>query len=300
MKGSRADLLGPEDLQGVDDLALIAQRIVEGARVGLHRSHLHGFSMEFAEYREYVPGDDLRYFDWRALGRSDRRYIKKFHSETNLRCELVLDGSGSMGYGKPLTKLRYGACLAASLAHVLARQQDEFGLTIVDDRVRQRIPPAGGQAHLRLLFDALARTEPGASTALAGTLDALAGSMPRRGMVIILSDLHDDEGAFLDAIKHFRFAGHEVIVLHLLDPSEIHFDFDRLHEFVDLETGRRLDVHGPTFREAYRARIRQWLEDLQSRLDACGVDRVLIETSRPFPLVLAEFLHRRRVRRAGR
>jgi uncharacterized protein (DUF58 family) len=293
VKSETGGLLRPEDIQGVQNLALIARTIVEGTVVGLHRSHLHGFSMEFAEYREYSPGDDLRHFDWKAYGRSDRSFIKKFHSETNLGCLMLVDASASMGYGERCTKLRYASCLAAAMGHVLVRQQDSVGLAILGDGIRRHIAPASGTAHLRGLYQVLEAAKPQGGTSLARSLHDLAEALPRRGLAMLFSDLYDDEAQLVDAIGHFRFRGHEVIVFHLLHPLETDFDFDRLHDFIDLETGRKLEVHGPSFRDEYRARVAAWIETLRREIGASRAEYVQVDVRRPFSLVLADFLHQR-------
>jgi uncharacterized protein (DUF58 family) len=293
-----APLLGPEDLRKVSDLALVARWVVEGTITGLHRSPHHGFSIEFAEYREYVPGDDLRYFDWKVLGRSDRRTIKKFHSETNLHAHIVVDSSASMGYGDP-TKFHYARCLAAAIAYVLEGQKDGVGLVLVDDGVRLRLPPAVGPTQLRRIFGALEEAAPASKTSLAAALDDIAGALGRRGLVAIISDLHDDEEALRGAVRHLRFAGHEVIVFHVLDPSELRIDVDRPVEFEDLETGERLQVHGATIREGYERRVREWIDALRAGIEGSRADYRLVETTEPFAAVLSDYLHGRRARGAG-
>jgi uncharacterized protein (DUF58 family) len=294
----RIPLLRPEDLRQVADLGLVARWIVEGTILGLHRSPFHGSSIEFAEYREYSPGDDLRSFDWKAYGRSDRTYIKKYHSETNLQAHLIVDASASMDYGDP-TKFHYARCLAAALAYLLSLQHDAVGLHLVDSGIRQSLPPAMGPAHLRHLHGVLEKAEPASSTRLAPALHEVAEAAGRKGLAAIFSDLHDDERELLEGIRHLRFKGHEVIVFHLLDPSELDFEFDQLRDFEDLETGRRIEVHGPVMRREYLKRLERWLGELRSGCEGSKAEYVLVRTSDPFAAALAEYLHRRQARRAA-
>jgi len=296
--GQRASLLGPEDCRQIADLGLIARWIVEGTIVGLHRSPAHGFSMEFAEYREYSPGDDLRTFDWKAYGRSDRSYIKKFHSETNLCCHLILDTSASMRYGDP-TKFHYGRCLAAALAFLISGQQDAVGLVLVDDAVRELIPPARGPLQVRRIHDALAAASPSSRTRMGPALHDLSESLGRRGLVVIISDFYDDDAELLGAVRHFRFKGHEVIAFHLLDSTELRFGIDRLCQFEDLETGEVILAHGSALRESYHGALNRWLSALRSGCDGCQAEYRLIQTHIPFAFAVAEYLHKRRLWRKG-
>ena len=300
MKAERPPpLLRPEDLRQISDLSLVARWIVEGTIAGLHRSPFHGFSIEFAEYREYTKGDDLRYFDWKAYGRSDRSYIKKFHSETNLPCHLILDSSASMAYGEP-SKFHYGRCLAAAMAYLLSLQQDSVGLVLLDRGIRTRIPPGLGPAHIQHLHDVLSHAEPASATEMLPALHDLAEAFDRRGVVAIFSDLYGDDDGILDAMRHFRFRGHELIIFHLLHPSELRFDFDHLRDFEDLETGERLTLYGPAIREAYERAVQDWISRYQAACDGCQADYRVVETSEPFAWVLADYLHRRTDRRAIR
>ncbi len=298
-KTRRSDaLLRPEDLDGLGDLGMIARWVVEGSIIGLHRSRAHGISGEFAEYREYAPGDDLRLFDWKAFGRSDRSYIKKSHTETNTRVWLVVDASASMEYGDP-AKLHYARCLAAAIAYIVAAQRDAVGLVTLADGVRDHLPAAGSPAHLQAIYSALGRLDPDSTTRMAPALHDLAEGIGRRGIVVLLSDLYDDDDEIDEAIRHFRFCGHEVVVFHLLDATELRFDFDKVRDFVDLETGERIEVHGPVFRDAYRERVIQWIESRRQAMNACRAEYVQLETSEPFARGLARYLHLRRAVRVA-
>jgi uncharacterized protein (DUF58 family) len=290
-------LLTPHALARLSGLSLVARTIVEGYLSGRHRSPFHGFSVEFSEYREYVPGDDLRHFDWKAYGKSDRRYIRKYHSETNLVCRLVLDRSASMGYAghtsHGVTKLRYAVCLAAALAHLLQRQGDAVGLTLFSDRVETVLPGKSSPRHLRDLFGVLEAVEPVRTTAMAPALHEVAATKKRRGLVVLLSDLFDDPEAIMKGLRHFRFQGHEVLVFHVLDPAELDFPFQALADFKDMETGERLQVHPHTYRADYRREVNAFVEDLRRRCSEIRADYQLVRTDQPFDAFLAHYLHRR-------
>ena len=231
-------LLDPAVVARLGTLELKARTIVEGFLSGLHRSPFKGFSVEFAEYRQYIHGDDLSTIDWKVYARSDRYYVKKFEEETNLDCHLMIDVSGSMAYGghHGMTKLEYGACLAASIAYLMHRQRDAVGLTAFDERIVSMLPSSSRPGHLRATLLALDRLRPGHATDVAKPLHQLADSLTKRGMVVLISDLLDDPDAVVGGLKHFQFRGTDVIVFHVLDPDEIDFPFDRATRFEDLET----------------------------------------------------------------
>src|SRR3954467_7033952 len=213
--------LDADALSRLKNLSLAARQVVEGYFAGMHKSPHKGFSIEFAEHREYTPGIDPRHIDWRVLGRRDKLYVKQYEEETSLRCYLLVDKSASMGYksdGAALTKLEYGSYLAASLAYLMAFQHDAVGLITYDAGVRDRVPPRQGPAHLRVLMEKLEATDPGGETSLSDTLHQLAETIKRRALVVVISDLFDDPAALVGALKHFRHKKHEVVVLHTLDP----------------------------------------------------------------------------------
>jgi len=290
----RLSLLPPDALTRLSNLSLVARWVVEGFLQGLHASPYHGFSVEFAEYRPYTPGEDLRAFDWKALAKSDRYYVKKYHSETNLKAHILLDCSASMGFtsGGP-TKLRYGACLAAALAHLLIRQQDAVGLGLYSDRLLKLVPPKCSPRQLRDLLHLLEAARAESKTRTAPALHALAERISRRGLVILISDLYDDSAELLRALKHFRFARHEVIVFHLLDPAERTFPYAGLSDFRDLETGDRMQVLAPAFREEYRRTVEDFVARWRKDCSDALIDYQAVDTSAPFDRSLAEYLHKR-------
>ena len=291
-------LLKPSTLDNLKHLGLTARRVVEGFMAGPHPSPYHGFAAEFAEYREYLPGDDLRYFDWKALGKSDRRYIKKFQSETNLKAHLLLDVSASMGYASGLvTKLRWGAALCACLAHLLLLQHDAAGLTLFDDSIRHRLPPAQGPRQRHEFFRILESARPGRTTDLEPVLHRVAETLPHRGLVILVSDLLHDPEALERGLSRLLFRGHEVIAFQVLDPFERAFPFEGLCEFLDLETGERILVQPETAGDAVRAEMERHIEAIRGGLARLGVDHRTAVTDDAFDRYLARYLHHRSRRR---
>jgi uncharacterized protein (DUF58 family) len=287
-------LLTPEALDNLKNLTLVAHRVVEGFMAGLHRSPYHGFSVEFAEYRQYMPGDDLRYFEWKTLGKSDRHYIKKFQSETNMRCHLLLDVSGSMGYGSAgVTKLRWAAGLAACLVHLLTHQHDAVGLTLFSDRIQARMPPGAGPRHRHQALALLEAAVPDKRTDIAGALHRIAESINRRSMVVLLSDLLVDPDTVLDGIKHLTFKGHDVVVFQVLDPAERYFDFSGLCEFEDLETGARIQALPEAVGDEVRREVDRFIKTLHQELSAQSIDHREVLTAEPFERSLAHYLHHR-------
>ena len=212
-KGSGYRYLTAEMVARLKNMNLVARSVVEGFISGLHRSPYHGFSVEFAEHREYSPGDNIRYLDWTALGRTDRYYVKQFEEETNLKAHILLDTSSSMTYSSGgTTKLEYGSYLAASLAYLMVRQQDSVGLVTFDSEVRNFIPPRSTSAHLNVVLRELENLVPGGTTQVSEVFHRLAESIHRRGLIIIISDLYDDQKAVFRALRHFRQKRHEVLI----------------------------------------------------------------------------------------
>lgn len=288
--------LKPEMVAKLKNLNLAARSVVEGFISGLHRSPYHGFSVEFTEHREYAPGDNPKYIDWLALARTDRYYVKQFEEETSLRCYILLDTSGSMEYGSGdrLTKFEYGCFLAASLAYLMVRQQDSVGLVTFDNEVRKYIPPRGTLVHLNVLLRALEEARPGELTSVGNIFHHLAETIKRRGLIIIISDLYDDPKEVMRALRHFRHKHHEVIIFHLFDPAELHFPFERLTQFVDMETGRRLQVDPRYVRDEYLRQIATFVNQYRKDCSESLVEYVLTDTSVPFDLMLTAYLGRRK------
>jgi len=286
----------PERAAKFTNLHLVARQVVEGFISGLHRSPHRGFSVEFSEHREYSPGDDLRHLDWVAWGRSDRYYVKQYEQETNLRAHILLDVSGSMNYRyeAETTKFEYGCYLAACLAYLMARQQDTVGLIAFDEGIRLHLPPASSPAHLDRIFSGLEALTPGKRTAIAATFHELAERIAKRGMIIIISDLYDQPDAVLRALQHFCYKKHQLILFHTLDPGELEFPFKRITNFVDLETGQRLQVDPRLLRDSYQRELNAFIERYRKECSDRGIEHVVTSTAEPYDLMLLNYLARRR------
>jgi len=286
--------LDPAVVARLGTLELRARTVVEGFISGLHRSPFKGFSVEFAEYRQYIHGDDLSTIDWKVYARSDRYYVKKFEEETNLDCQLLIDVSGSMAYGSQgITKFEYAACLAASLGYLMNRQRDGVGLTAFDDRLVASLPASNRPGHLRNLLITLDRLVLGSRTNVSKPLRRLAESMNRRGMVVLISDLLDDPEAIIRGLKHFQYRGSDVLVFQILDPDEIEFPFDRATRFEDLETSEEVMAVPGLVRSHYLKQMSGLIERYRRELGAAGIDYQLLSTKQPLEIALLAYLSTR-------
>jgi uncharacterized protein (DUF58 family) len=300
-------LLDPKAMAKLSRLELIARGVVEGLVSGKHKSPYKGFSVEFAEHREYAPGDDIRDLDWRVLGRSDRYYIKQYIEETNLRALIILDASGSMAYtgtqateqdGKPLSKFAYGQYLAAALAHMMISQQDAVGLATFDANLRRYIPARSRPSHLRVILEELSVTRPGAESNLAFVFNDLAERIHRRGMVVIISDLFDNVTEILRALHHFRYRRHEVLLLHVMAEEELTFPFDRWSMFRSLEkAGHELQLDPRAIKNDYLDRVQQFIRRLEVGCGQMAVDYIQLSTKNSFDVALAHYVAARMSRR---
>jgi len=280
----------------IDNMQLLAKVVVEGFILGLHRSPYRGFSVEFAEYRQYSPGDEIRHIDWKVFGKTDRYYIKQFEEETNLACTILLDASGSMDYKSRedgLTKLEYGSRLAACLSYFIMRQRDAVGLVVFDEQVRTALPPRMRQSHLKHIMAALDDLKAGGETHLAGPMHDLADGLKRRGLIILISDLLDDPEAVMSALQHFRFQGHDVIIFHLMDNAELTFPFDTMTEFTDLETHAKATVSAEGVKPVYMEELKAFLDVYEKGCADVLADYKLFDTCQPLELALSEYLYRR-------
>src|SRR5687768_8117595 len=266
--------LDPAVIARLSTLELRARMVVEGFLSGLHRSPFKGFSVEFAEYRQYLPGDDLSTIDWKVYARSDRYYVKKFEEETNLNCYILLDVSASMGYGRKggPTKIEYAQMLAASLAYLMNRQRDAVALTAFDDAIVQMLPPSARPGHLRSLLATLDRLQLGKRTDVSKPLHVLADAIKKRGIVVLISDLLDDPERVVDGLRHFRFRGTDVVVFHVMDPDELTFPFERASKFRDIEAGDELMAVPSVVRSSYLEELRRVLDLYRRDLGATGID----------------------------
>jgi uncharacterized protein (DUF58 family) len=288
--------LRPEVIAKLANMELRARFVVEGFLVGLHKSPYHGFSVEFAEYRQYNPGDPVKNIDWKAYGRTDRYYIKEFEEETNLRSYILLDASGSMAFASEgqMSKLEYASYLAASFAYLMQMQKDAVGLTVFDTKVRDERPPSSTRVHLFELLRLLEKTGAGGDTSTAEVFGSVAQRIKRRGLVLIISDLYDDPEAIINSVKQFRHRGHEVIVFHIVDPVEIEFDFKGETLFTDLESGKRIQTNPWTIREEYQQRFIDYIDRMRMAFEDVQVDYELIDTRKSFDKALMAYLHKRR------
>ncbi len=303
---ARAKYFQPEVLSRISRLELRARHVVEGFVSGMHKSPYKGFSVEFVSHRPYVPGDDIRHIDWRVYGKADRYFIKEYEEETNMRVHLLLDCSGSMAYPEHpgtgrMTKWDYAATLAASLAHLLVHQQDAVGLTLFDEEVRQGLPASTNRASLRILAEAIEGNAPRNKTNLKKLLHTLLGSIPQRGMVVLVSDLLTDVEETLTGLRQLRYRNHDVLVMHVLDHDELEFPFADRTLFEGIED---VDVQVLTDPQSLRGSYLDALNVFLSRIrGGCvdqGIDYVLISTADSLDVALTKFLATRMHRqRAG-
>lgn len=278
----------------ISSLELRARSVVEGFFAGLHRSPWHGFSVEFTEYRQYIAGDDLRYLDWRLFARSDRYYVKQFEDETNLRCCLLLDNSGSMAFGSlSYTKSDYGKTLAATLAYFLNRQRDAVGLLRFSEGVDEYLPPRYRHGHLRRLMLALDQQPVGTATGIIPALEQAAERVRRRGMFVLISDLLADLDLLESRLSYLRAAGSEVAVFQVLDPAELDFPFEEASLFVDAETGRELYVDPAVARRRYQSGLQRHLQQVTACCQKLGIQLSRVRTDTPLEQALADFLRLR-------
>ena len=286
--------LHPEVIKRIGRLEIRARHIVEGLLSGMHRSPYFGQSIEFLQHREYVPGDDLRRVDWKVWAKQDRLYIKQYEEDTNLRCCLLVDTSASMEYGSgALTKCDYAMTAAAALAYLLLRQQDAVGCAVFDEGIRQAIPLRTSTSHLTTIVRALEQREPRDKTRLYDVLARVAETYPRRGMMVLISDLFVDAADIQRGLRLLRQRGHDVLVLHVLDDDELDFPFARPARFEGLETADQLTCNPRALREGYLASLEQFLSTVRHNCARDNVDYALIRTSMPLDAALTAFLRHR-------
>jgi uncharacterized protein (DUF58 family) len=286
--------LAPEILARIDSLELIARSVVEGFISGLHRSPYLGFSTDFAEHRQYMPGDDLRHLDWKLLARTDRLYIKKYQGDTNSQVHLLIDASASMGYGSgEVTKLQYAQYLASSLAYLGVRQHDSVGLIAFDEEIVEQLPPGSRAGHLRTVLGVIERIGPGRGTVLSERLHRTADLLTRRGIIIVISDLYDEPEEIIEGLEHLKFRGNEVIVFHVMDRQELQFDFREPVVLEDTESKDQLHVLPDVLRDEYLRRVRSHIDALREGATRNRIDYELLMTSEPLDAALFSYLARR-------
>lgn len=292
--------LDPRVLDRIEGLDLKARLVVEGYIAGLHKSPFRGFSVEFAEHREYVPGDDIRFLDWKVFGRSDRLYIKRYEDETNLEATLVVDVSKSMEYrggAVEHTKLDYARYAAAALAYLITQQQDAVGLVLFDEQVRKTLPTGNNPLHLKNVIGALDQAAPGPTTGVGKALKQVSEALRRKGLVLLFSDLLDDAHTISEGLKHLRHRGHEVVVFHVLDRDETTFPFERLTRFLALEGADDVIADPEALRTAYLAEVDDFTRKVRRTCVANRIDYVPLDTAEPLGTTLSAYLAKRDARR---
>jgi uncharacterized protein (DUF58 family) len=284
--------LDPKTVAKVKDLELKARRTIEGLVSGAHRSPFQGISVEFAEHRQYVPGDDPRHIDWKLLGKTDRMYIKRYEQETNLILNLVIDASQSMKYGsKGISKLEYASYLSACLAHLVISHQDSVGMAFFENKVRYFVPPSGQPTHLRQLYHLLAVCQPSNYRSKIGTvLDELAERFRKRSLVALISDCFDDVDSIIGGFKHLRYRKHEVVLFHVLDPAEIEFPFTDVTKFKGLEEYPEVLADPRGLRQAYVEAFAAFMKRVYVACRSMGVDYQLVRTDQPLDQMLFAYL----------
>lgn len=286
--------LNPEVISRLKSMEMRARLVVEGFITGLHKSPYHGFSVEFAEHRQYMPGDPIRNIDWKVFAKSDRYFVKEFEEETNLKSYILLDASASMSYtSAKITKFAYASQLAAALMFLMLKQRDAVGLVAFDERIRTYIPPKSATVHLHALLTTLAGVEPSSKTHAGIALHEMAERIKRRGLIVILSDLWDDPSGVLAGLKHFRHRKHEVIVFHILDPAERDFAFPEEALFKDMETGEEISTLPWQIRSEYQRAMGAHVDRYRRECRQSFVDYVPIDTSVPYDYALFSYLSKR-------
>lgn len=278
------------------NMELRARLVVEGFITGLHKSPYHGFSVEFTEHRQYMPGDEIKHIDWKAYGKTDRFYIKQFEEETNLKSYLLIDASRSMDYASKgnIKKFEYASYIAAALSYLMIEQRDAVGLTLFDEAVRISLPPRATRPYLKELLKELDNARPANKTGIAAALHLIAEQIKRRGLVIVLSDFFDKPETVMTALKHFRHKGNEVIVMQVLDPLERSFAFGSDAVFKDLETQEEIMTQPWHIQKAYQQSMHDFLEFYKRQCRDNNMDYVLLDTGTPFDKAIFEYLNKRK------
>jgi uncharacterized protein (DUF58 family) len=287
--------LEPHVVSKLANMELRARLVVEGFITGLHKSPYHGFSVEFAEHRQYMPGDEIKHIDWKIYGKTDRYYIKQYEEETNLKAYIVLDASRSMAYASKgnLPKIRYASFLVAALSYMMIKQQDAVGLAVYDEAVNTYLPPHATKSYLRQILIALEKVQAGRKTGGGRSLHQIADRIKRRGLVVVVSDLLDNPDEIIAALKHFRHKKNEVIVMHILDPLERSFAFDTDAEFKDMETSEQLMTQPWQIKRAYQETMATFLERYKRECRENYIDYVLLDTATPYDVALFKYLNKR-------
>ncbi|MFQ5604775.1 MAG: DUF58 domain-containing protein [bacterium] len=274
---------------------LRARLVVEGFITGLHKSPYHGFSVEFAEHRQYMPGDEIKHVDWKVYGKTDRFYVKQFEEETNLKSYILMDASASMGYSSNnLNKLEYASYLAGALTYLMIRQRDAVGLLTFDEKIRRYLPPRSVTTYLHQILKELDATKSSSKTNISAALHQMAERIKRRGLIILLSDLFDEPQKVISGLKHFRHRKHEIIVFHVLDPMELTFEFKQDAVFKDVETGEEINTQPWHIRREYQEQVKQFVENYKKVCRENQIDYVTLSTEEPYDRALIKYLLKRK------
>jgi len=295
MTTSSREYLDPLFLNKLANLELVARCAVEGFFSGLHPSPFQGFSVEYSDHREYHPGDEVKFVDWKVYARTDRLCIKRFHQETNTTVYVLLDVSKSMSFGGgSIRKIDYACCLSAALTYLMLKQGDSTGLMLFAEKVISQVPPASRRTHIHAILQALDRQTTAGQTNLASVLHTVAETTKRRGLVVLISDLLDDEADIFRGLAHLKFLKHDVIVFHVMDPRELDLKYEGLIQFEDLETGDKFRTFPQSIRDGYQQRVGDFLDNVKKTLGKSGIDYCLLETSEPLDHAFIAYLLKRR------
>tara|TARA_Y100001970_G_scaffold183917_1_gene223681 strand:+ start:441 stop:1337 length:897 start_codon:yes stop_codon:yes gene_type:complete len=286
--------MNPEIINKIDNLSLRARLVVEGFIIGMHKSPYHGFSVEFSEHRPYGYGDEIKFIDWKLWGKTDRFYIKQFEEETNLKCNIILDKSSSMDFGSHnITKFEYSKSLAAALSYLMIKQQDAIGLTTFDDKINVSIKPKSKISHLNLLLKTMHNSNIGGETNISNLLHGLAESIHKRGLIVLISDLLDDESEVVKGLRHFRYKGHEVIIFHIIDPKEKDLNYTENINFIDIENNNTLMADPRIIKEKYNQAFNSFCEYYKSECLRNKIDYVPIITNESLEKSLMQYFIKR-------
>ena len=287
--------LSNEAISKLENLQIKAKKVVEGFIVGLHKSPYHGFSVEFSDHRAYGPGDEIRHIDWKLWAKTNRFFVKRYEEETNLKAHLIIDQSNSMAYSShSITKLEYSKILAASFSYMLIKNQDAVGMYLFDSKVKKSILPRSTRSHLSVLLSEMEKITPQKDTNIARSLHECADKTNKKGLVILISDLMDEQEDVLTGLKHFLYKGHEVIVFHILDPQEINFDFDERVRFKDLELGTDIITDPRQIKQTYQENMNKFIDFYRQNCGKNRIDYIQISTNQPLDTALTEYLAKRK------
>jgi len=289
------NLLSAESISKLENLHIKAKKVVEGFIVGLHKSPYHGFSVEFSDHRAYGLGDEVRHIDWKLWGKTDRFFVKRYEEETNLKAHILIDQSRSMAYGSnDISKLEYAKILAASLSYMLIKNQDAVGLYMFDSKIKKIIPPKSTRGHLSTLLTEMEKLKPGKHTNISKAMHECAEKTHKKGLIILISDLMDDQEKILMGLKHFLYKGHEVIVFHILDFQEVNFNFNDRIRFKDLESNKEIIADTRQLQKSYRKKMVEFIDFYKKNCLQKKIDYVNITTNQSLDTALTEYILKRK------